>query len=71
MLTKDDLTLNEFDHPLTERLCRILCEHEGVENADKESISTGKWKVKEGVTYKLWEYRLPKVRAILGELENG
>ena len=63
MFEKSDLSLNNYDHPKTESLCRIICQHEKVD-PDRE-VTDIDFRIAKGVKYKLWEYNIPIVRKLL------
>lgn len=74
-LTKEQadvlINIQEKDHPKTKELCFLMCR---MDNCDPEvktsALANNPQALPEGYVYKLWQYRLPKVRAMLRVLKE-
>jgi hypothetical protein len=67
--TEADLRVQPNDPPYIEAICRAICEHDRISNPDLEiKVNKKLARVGEGITYKLWQYRLPMVRIILAKI---
>ncbi len=70
--TQQDMTITEAEKEIyyLEEMCRAMCEEEGVDPDREMTIKEKIYRVAEGVTYKLWQYRLPTARRIIAALEK-